>query len=54
MLHDLRSDDSAIRELRDAWHVYLEAHLSAGGLFPRTLLLHFAEEWTPFDRRQAN
>ena len=45
-LFPLRSDVIAIRELRDAWHPYLETLLASGGMFPRTLLLNFVQEWT--------
>jgi hypothetical protein len=54
MLDPLRSDVNAIRELRDAWHVYLETHLASGGMFPRTLLLNFCEEWTLPNRRKMD
>ena len=54
VLFPLRSDDSALREIRDAWHVYLETHLAHGGMFPRTLLLNFVLEWTLPNRREMN
>jgi len=53
-LYPLRSDVSAIRELRDAWHTYLETILATGGLFPRTLLLNFVQEWTLPNRHKEN
>ena len=54
MLFPLQSDGSAIREIRDAWHVYLETLLGSGGMFPRTLLLNFCQEWTLPNRRKEN
>jgi hypothetical protein len=54
VLDPLRSDDSAIREIRDAWHIYLETLLQSGGMFPRTLLLNFCEEWTLPNRDEQN
>jgi len=54
VLDPLRSDVTAIREIRDAWHTYLETHLAHGGLFPRTLLLNFCHEWTLPNRREMN
>ena len=54
ILDPLRSDYSAIREIRDAWHVYLETLLASGGMFPRTLLLNFCQEWTLPNRREMN
>ncbi len=53
-LFPLRSDASAIRELRDAWHTYLETILASGGMFPRTLLLNFVQEWTLPNRRKEH
>ena len=53
-LFPLRSDDSAIRELRDAWHLYLETLLAYGAMFPRTLLLNFVQEWTLPNRHKEN
>lgn len=50
----LRSDVIAIREIRDAWHVYLETLLASGGMFPHTLLLNFCHEWTLPNRREMN
>jgi hypothetical protein len=54
VMHPLRSDDSAIREIRDAWHTYLETILESGGMFPRTLLLNFCQEWTLPNRHKEN
>jgi hypothetical protein len=53
-LFPLRADDSAIRELRDGWHTYLGTILDSGGMFPRTLLLNFVQEWTLPNRREMN
>lgn len=53
-LFPLRSDETQIRELRDAWHTYLETHLAYGGMFPRTLLLNFVLEWIPANRHEMN
>jgi hypothetical protein len=53
-LDHLRADETAIRELRDAWHTYLETILDSGGMFPRTLLLNFAQEWTLPNRRRMH
>jgi hypothetical protein len=53
-LFPLRSDVTVIRELRDAWRTYLETLLASGGMFPRTLLLNFVQEWTLPNRREMN
>jgi polysaccharide deacetylase 2 family uncharacterized protein YibQ len=54
MLDDYRSNEDAIRQLRDAWRVHLEAHLPIGGGFPRTVLLNFVQQWCPKDLRQMD
>lgn len=54
MLDDHRSDQKAIRQLRGDWHTYLEAHVSIGGGFPRTVLLNFVDQWRPGDPLQMN
>ncbi|MGA2852310.1 MAG: hypothetical protein ABSE46_25165 [Terracidiphilus sp.] len=54
MLDDYRSNQDAIRQLRDAWQVHLEAHVSIGGGFPRTVLLNFVQQWRPKDLSQMN
>jgi chromosome segregation and condensation protein ScpB len=54
LLSDLRGDDPTLREVRTAWRIYLEAHVEAGGLFPRTLLRNFVDEWKPTDLSEMN
>ena len=54
MLDDYRSNEDVTRQLRGDWRVYLEAHVSVGGGFPRTVLLNFVDQWRPDDRLQMN
>jgi hypothetical protein len=54
VLDNLRSDDSALLEVRATWHTYLETHLAHGGMFRRTLLLNFVQEWSLPNRREMN
>jgi hypothetical protein len=54
ILSDLRFDDLVLGDMRDAWRTHLEAHVSVGGGFPRTVLLNFVQQWSPKDLRQMN
>lgn len=54
VLDRFRSDENALQEVRATWHTYLETHLAYGGMFPRTLLLNFVQEWSLPNRREMN
>ena len=54
VLDRFRLDVNALQEVRETWHTYLETHLAHGGMFPRTLLLNFVQEWSLPNRRQMN
>ena len=54
VLDRFRLDETALQEVRATWHTYLETHLAHGGMFPRTLLLNFVQEWSLRNHRRMD